>query len=167
MPVADLRVLSEHREFLAALPSRSDVAAIYALRYHRRLNCSRMTMRTFIGHYIDCPDSAVARSYRRVRKRPAAALEVDSLAKLYDYAGRLRAWIEQGLQDRAIVHELGVSAGVRCTAALVAKFRAHDQAAADIQRSWRAYAASLYQPAGYEEQPEHDREFQQGDALLD
>ena len=124
-------------------------------------------MRTYLGHFIDKPDSDLARSYRAVRKRPAAVVGVDTLSALYSHAARLRAWIDEGLDDGAIVRELHASLGLRCTIPLVAKFRAREIAAVDIQRAWQTYKASMFQPSAYEPEPEHDRELSRGGALLD
>ena len=92
---------------------------------------------------------------------------VDSSSALYVHAARLRAWIDEGLDDGAIVSELGTSLGIRCSRPLVAKFRAREVAGIDIQRAWQAYRASMFQPSAYETNPEHGRELSRGNALLD
>ena len=165
MPVLDCRGLLEHQELIASLQTKSEVVAIHALRYHRRVNCSRQSMRTLLGHLIN--ESAMSRAYHNVRKRPAALSEVNSLAGLQRHATRLREWVATELDDEAILRELSLSVGVRCTIGLIRQFRQRDMAAADIQRAWRSYSSGTFWPKSYEAQPDHAREFTPGNFLLE
>jgi len=165
MPVLDCRGLLEHQEFIASLNTQSELQAIHAMRYHRRVNCSRRAMRTLLGHHIN--RSPISRCYHNVRKRPAALREVSTAARLHDHAIRLREWIDAGLDDKAILHQLSLSEGVRCTLGLIRQFRERDRAAADIQRAWMSYSRGVFCPTSYQGQPDHASEFTRGHPLLE
>ena len=165
MPVVGLDALKELGNFISGLCVSTDISAIHALRYHKRVDCSRQTMRTFMTHTLK--SSPFSNRGSSVRKRPAAVVSLSTIADLVPHLDCLRRCIQQGFDDAAIVQSLRDSAGRTCAESLIAQFRLREQAAIDIQQSWRDYASRMFAPSSYPSQPQHASEFRASLPLID